>query len=78
VSENTVQGLKWISGSLFLMAGLLLSLNVDVSKIGFLLFFVGHVGLIVAFIKANDTPMIVQNSCFTVIDVIGIYRWFIL
>jgi hypothetical protein len=67
---------KWIATFLFLTAGTLLSLNLEVSKVGFLFFLVGHVMLTVVFFKQRDWSMLVQNAFFLVIDMIGIYRWF--
>jgi hypothetical protein len=71
-----IQNLKWIATAMFLTAGTLLSLNIEASKIGFLLFFSGHIILFFLFLRLRDKPMIVQNGFFMIIDVIGIYRWF--
>jgi hypothetical protein len=71
-----IQALKWIATAMFLTAGTLLSLNIAISKIGFVLFFFGHILLFLLFIKIRDKPMIVQNGFFIIIDSMGIYRWF--
>jgi hypothetical protein len=70
-----IQALKWIATAMFLTAGTLLSLNIAISKIGFILFFSGHIILFFLFLKLKDNPMIVQNGFFILIDAIGIYRW---
>ena len=70
-----IQALKWIATAMFLTAGTLLSLNIAISKIGFILFFTGHIILFFLFLKLKDNPMIVQNGFFILIDSIGIYRW---
>lgn len=77
MTKKTINNLKWVATLLFLMAGLMLSLNVGVSKIGFLLFFVGHAMLLNVFWRERDWSMITQNGFFIVIDSIGIYRWFL-
>lgn len=59
-----------------MVAGLLLSLNIDASKWGFILFFMGHVVLSGVFIRARDWPMVFHNVFFLFVDVVGIYRWF--
>jgi len=69
--------LKWISTTLFLSAGLILSLNLPFSKVGFILFLIGHITLLGVFLRHKDWPMIVQNGFFIIIDLIGIYRWFL-
>tara|TARA_Y100000385_G_scaffold261507_1_gene292303 strand:- start:321 stop:542 length:222 start_codon:yes stop_codon:yes gene_type:complete len=70
-----IQALKWIATAMFLTAGTLLSLNIAISKIGFILFFTGHIILFFLFLRLKDNPMIVQNGFFILIDSIGIYRW---
>jgi hypothetical protein len=69
--------LKWLSTTLFLCAGLILALNLPFSKVGFILFFIGHIVLLGVFVRARDWPMITQNGFFILIDLIGIYRWFL-
>ena len=68
--------MKWIATILFLTAGTLLSLNIEISRIGFLFFLTGHVLLTYYFLKLKDYAMITQNAFFLIIDAIGIYRWF--
>jgi len=77
MSAKTINNLKWISTLLFLMAGLMLSLNLGISKIGFIFFLIGHVLLVSAFWRTRDWSMITQNGFFILIDLIGIYRWFL-
>lgn len=69
--------MKWLATALFLTAGTLLSLNIEISRFGFFFFGVGHVLLTYYFIKHKDNPMIVQNGFFLIIDGMGVYRWFI-
>ena len=69
--------MKWLATALFLSAGTLLSLNIEISRFGFLLFFTGHILLTWYFLKEKDWAMITQNAFFILIDILGIYRWFI-
>jgi len=68
--------LKWIGTVIFFIAALLLALNLEFSKIGFLLFFIGHI--IFTFVFRNDRPMLIQNLGFLVLDIVAIFRWIIL
>jgi len=68
--------MKWLATFLFLSAGTLLSLNIEISRFGFLLFLTGHVLLSYYFVKHKDWAMATQNGFFLFIDAIGIYRWF--
>lgn len=68
---------KWIGTFCFLFAALLLSSNIGISPYGFFLFLFGHVLLSYYFwYRVKDYPMFTQNSFFILIDLWGIYRWF--
>jgi hypothetical protein len=67
---------KWLATILFLTAGTLLSLNIEISRFGFFFFLTGHIILTYYFIKYRDWAMVVQNGFFLFIDALGIYRWF--
>jgi len=57
--------MKWLATILFLTAGTLLSLNIEISRFGFLLFFTGHVLLSFYFVKHKDWAMATQNGFFS-------------
>jgi hypothetical protein len=68
--------LKWVMAGLFLISALLLTSNISISKIGFLLFLIGHfIGVLVFYIE-KDTPMFYHSILFIFIDIWGIYRWY--
>jgi len=69
---------KWLATALFLSAGTLLSLNIEISRFGFLLFLSGHILLTWFFLRDRDWAMITQNAFFILIDLLGIYRWFLI
>jgi uncharacterized membrane protein YhhN len=68
--------LKWTGTVVFFTAALLLAVNLEISKIGFILFFIGHI--IFTYVFRNDRPMLIQNLGFLVLDIVAIFRWFIL
>lgn len=68
--------IKWIATALFLFAGTVLALNIEISKYGFLCFYAGHILLAYYFLKQRDWALVTQNAFFLVIDSIGIVRWF--
>ena len=76
LDARTETALKWLGTILFFVAGLLLSSNIEASRWGYILFFIGHIIFIYVFWK--DKPMVTQNIMFTVIDVWGIYRWWLI
>ena len=69
--------LKWNATTLFVVAGILISLNIPESKYAFPIFAIGHAVILYVFFKLRDTPMIIQNSFFLCIDFLGIYKWLI-
>ena len=76
LDARTETALKWLGTILFFVAGLLLSSNIEASRWGYILFFIGHIIFIYVFWK--DKPMVTQNIMFTAIDVWGIYRWWLI
>jgi hypothetical protein len=68
--------LKWVMTLLFLFSAIIIGLKVDVSKIGFITFFLAHLIGIVIFFKLKDSPMLFHNVLFAFVDLFSIYRWF--
>jgi len=69
--------IKWIGTGMFLVAAILLSSNIEISKWGFILSLIGHILLALLFFKKGDKPMYLHNASFILIDFWGMYRWFI-
>ena len=77
LKSNWVNVGKWVATALFLFAGGILALNVEISRWGFVAFLIAHGLLVVVFSKVKDYAMLLQNGFFIFIDLIGIFRWFI-
>jgi len=69
--------LKWVMTTLFTLGALLLSSNVSFGKLGFFAFLTAHSIAIYVFFIAKDKPLFYHNLSFILIDLWGIYRWFI-
>ena len=68
---------KW-AGTVFGVTGAsLIALNLPISGWGFLLFLVSSVSWTVAGVMMREHSLILLNAVFTVINVLGIYRWLI-
>ena len=68
---------KW-TGTLFGVAGAgLIALNLPISGWGFILFLVSSVSWTAAGIMMREHSLILLNAAFTVINLIGVYRWLI-
>jgi hypothetical protein len=75
MTSKKYENLKWFATFMFVLAGVLISLNVEQSKWAFPLFALGHMIVLFVFLKLKDKPMIFQNSFFLSIDLLGIYQW---
>jgi hypothetical protein len=75
IEKSQVQ--KWVMGTTFLIAALILSSNVSWSKYGYLLFALGHVMGTLIFLRDRDHAMFWHNLVFLTIDAWGVYRWFV-
>ena len=71
----TITAIKWLGTVFFIVAALLLSSNIEISKYGFFLFLFGHILLTGLFYRLKDKPMFYQNLFFILIDLWGIWRW---
>ena len=61
-----------------ILAAILLSSNIEISRYGFLLFLFGHIVLSYYFwFRNKDLPLFTQNFFFIGVDAWGIYRWFL-
>ena len=67
--------LKWIASILLIIAGIMISFKVPHFEYAFVVFFAGHTIMQFVFLKTKENAMLMANSFFWVIDVVGIYRW---
>jgi len=77
MTEKTINTWKWISTIAFFIAAIMLSSNVEISKWGFVIFAGGHLIYTVLFTKLKDWPMVAHGVGFLLIDLYGIWRWFV-
>tara|TARA_B110001454_G_scaffold53617_1_gene52495 strand:+ start:463 stop:717 length:255 start_codon:yes stop_codon:yes gene_type:complete len=75
LSPQAIEQVKWSATFMFVCAGTLISLNLPESKYAFPLFATGHIIAIYVFALLKDKPLLVQNTFFLCIDLIGIYQW---
>jgi hypothetical protein len=74
---NWVNISKWLATGLFMFSGGVLAANIEISRWGFVTFFLAHILLVVVFYRVKDYAMMMQNGFFIFIDLLGIFRWFI-
>ena len=69
--------LKWIGAGMGIAAALVVALNLPFSGWGFVLFLVSSVSWTVAGVIMRENSLALLNGVFTVINLLGIYRWLI-
>lgn len=75
--EHKIVKRKWWAVLLLIMGGVILAgriPNIPLS-IPYLLFFFGHGGMLHSFWNKRDYPMVIVNSVWILIDIVGMIRW---
>lgn len=69
--------IRWIGTIAGICGGVLIALNIAISKYAFLIFLVSSISWLIQGYKNKDNALVLLNIVFIVIDLIGIYRWLI-
>ncbi len=69
--------LKWTGTATGIAGATLVALNVSISGWGFVLFLASSVSWTVAALRMRENSLALLQGAFTVINVLGIYRWLI-
>lgn len=67
---------KWIGTGAGVSGAMLIALNLGVVGYGFVLFLVSSLLWTAAGLAQREPSLVVLQSAFTAINVLGIYRWF--
>lgn len=75
--EHKIVKRKWWAVLLLIIGGIILAGRIpNISLwIPYLLFFLGHGGMLHSFFNKKDYPMVIVNAVWLLIDIIGIIRW---
>jgi hypothetical protein len=65
----------WIGTVTGVTGGITIALNISYSKYAFLVFLISSCCWLIQGIKNKDKALIILNTVFMAIDLIGIYRW---
>lgn len=76
--EHVIVKRKWWAVVLLIIGGVILAGRVPFIPpfIPYVLFFFGHGGMLHSFWNKRDYPMVIVNSVWLLIDMVGAYRWF--
>lgn len=66
---------KWIGTGAGVTGAVLVALNISISGYGFVLFLVSSMLWGAAGLAQRDDSLVILQATFTVINLIGIYRW---
>jgi len=74
--EHKIVKRKWWAVILLIIGGIILAGKLPVPLfIPYVLFFFGHGGMLHSFYEKHDIPMVIVNSVWLLIDIIGVIRW---
>jgi hypothetical protein len=74
--EHKIVKRKWWAVILLIIGGIMLAGKLPVPLfIPYVLFFFGHGGMLHSFYEKHDIPMVIVNSVWLLIDLVGIIRW---
>jgi len=66
----------WLGTITGIVGGLLVALNFDHSKYGYIFFMVSAISWVIQGAKNNDKSLVLLNTVFVCVNTLGIYRWF--
>ena len=78
VGMGLVEGLKWLGTGAGILGALLIAANVPSSCWGFVLFLVSSSSWGVAALIMRETSLVLLQTAFTFINLLGIYRWLLI
>lgn len=67
--------LEWSGAILSVIGGALLALNISISPWAYVLYTASSILLLAWALQQKAYGIVVQNSIFTIINIVGIYRW---
>nr|CRH04937.1 conserved protein of unknown function [Candidatus Magnetococcus massalia] len=68
---------KWVGTITGISAALLMALNIPISRYAFFLYLTSSISWGIASIQMRDKPLLYLQIAFLLVNVVGIYRWFI-
>jgi nicotinamide riboside transporter PnuC len=66
----------WFGTVTGIIGGLLVALNFELSKFGYIFFMVSAISWIVQGAKNHDNSLVLLNTVFVCVNMLGIYHWF--
>lgn len=67
--------IKWGSAAFGIIGSLIIALNIPVSGWAFLIFMLSSLGWMAAAAVMKERSIFTESAVYTVINLIGIYRW---
>ncbi|WP_024792099.1 hypothetical protein [Candidatus Ruthturnera calyptogenae] len=66
----------WFGTVTGITGGLLVALNFEWSKFGYFFFMASAINWIIQGSKNNDNSLVLLNTVFVFVNILGIYHWF--
>jgi hypothetical protein len=74
---NSLATLKWVGTAFGIAGAVIIALNLPFSGWGFCLFLGSSFAWTVVGVRMRENSLVALNSVFTVINLLGVYRWLI-
>ncbi|NYT28361.1 hypothetical protein [Candidatus Thiodubiliella endoseptemdiera] len=71
---NNIWG--WVGTITGITGGILVALNFEYSKFGYIFFMISAVSWAVQGLKNDDKSLVLLNTVFICVNALGMYRWF--
>ncbi len=66
----------WFGTITGISGGMLIALNFNHSKFGYIFFMISAISWIIQGTKNNDKSLVILNAFFVCVNMLGIYQWF--
>jgi hypothetical protein len=76
--EQIIHQRKWMAVILMIIGGILLAGRVPIPmSVSYVFLLFGHLGMLHQMYLKQDAPLLVVNMIWVMIDVLGMYRWWL-
>jgi hypothetical protein len=66
----------WLGTATGISGGILVALNFEFSKFGYILFMVSAISWVIQGLKNQDNSLVLLNTVFVCVNMLGLYHWF--
>ena len=72
---SKLEAVEWTGSVAGALGALLIALNLPISGYGFVIFLLSSTSWLVAGMATGNRRLVLMNVAFTLVNLVGIYRW---